>query len=126
MSLTVRPQAVPICAMKSAWVVLLAVGVAPVALADEPDLEELRAIGAQAVPARDAWEGCTASVVKEALRTERPAEAIADQALRRCTARASCPLLRNSDVDRRLPGQPSPKQIIPHRVCGVALATAVP
>jgi hypothetical protein len=74
--------------MKSAWVVLLAVGVAPVALADEPpDLEELRAIGAQAVPARDAWEGCTASVVKEALRTERPAEEIADQALRRCKNR---------------------------------------
>ena len=73
--------------MKSSWVLLLAVGVAPVALADEPDLEELRAIGAQAVPARDAWEGCTASVFKEALRTERPAEEIADQALRRCKNR---------------------------------------
>ena len=87
MTLTVGPQPVPICAMKSAWVVFLVVGVASIALADEPDLEELRAIGAEAVPARDAWERCTASVVKEELRSERSAEEIADQALRRCKNR---------------------------------------
>jgi hypothetical protein len=73
--------------MKSALVVFIVVGVASVALADEPDLQELRAIGAQAVPWRDAWERCTASVVKGELRSERPAEEIAEQALRRCKNR---------------------------------------
>jgi hypothetical protein len=56
-------------------------------LADEPDLHELRAIGAQAAPARDAWESCTASVIKGELQSERPAEELAQQALRRCKRR---------------------------------------
>jgi hypothetical protein len=73
--------------MKSVGVVFLLVGVGSVALADEPDLHELRAIGAQAVPARDAWESCTAAVIKGELPSARPPEELADQALRRCRKR---------------------------------------
>jgi hypothetical protein len=73
--------------MKSLCVALLVVGTASAALADEPDLQELRAIGAQAAPARDAWESCTASVIKGELQSERPAEELAQQALRRCKRR---------------------------------------
>ena len=64
-------------------VALLAVGLSGAARADEPDLGELRAIGAQAVPARDAWEQCTASVVRAELGSKAAAEDLAEEALRR-------------------------------------------
>jgi hypothetical protein len=46
-----------------------------------------RAIGAQAVPAHDAWEKCIASVVRAELGSKTPAEEVAEEALRRCTDR---------------------------------------
>ena len=68
-------------------VALLAVGLSGDARADEPDLGQLRAIGAQAVPAHDAWEKCTASVVRAELGSKTPAEDVAEEALRRCIDR---------------------------------------
>src|SRR5215203_7431151 len=68
-------------------VALLAVGLSDDARADEPDLGQLRAIGAQAVPARDAWEQCTASIVRAELGSKTPAEDVAEEALRRCIDR---------------------------------------
>ena len=68
-------------------VALLAVGLSGDARADEPDLGQLRAIGAQAVPARDAWEQCTASVARAELGSKTPAEDVAEKALRRCIDR---------------------------------------
>jgi hypothetical protein len=74
--------------MKWVGVALLAVGLpCVVARADEPDLGELRTIGARAVPARDAWEKCTASVIRAELGSKTPAEDIAEEALRRCKSR---------------------------------------
>jgi hypothetical protein len=70
--------------MKRAWLAFLFVGMTSVAFADEPDLQELRSIGADALPAHDAWERCMALVVRGKLRSERPAGEIAEQALRRC------------------------------------------
>jgi hypothetical protein len=73
--------------MRLLWSASLLVIVAGVACADEPEPEQLRAIGSQAVPARDAWERCTASLVRKELGSNRAAEAIADQALIRCKVR---------------------------------------
>jgi hypothetical protein len=57
-----------------------------VANAAEPEPGQLRAI-IQAMPARDAWERCTAFVVHRELRSDRAAQAIAEKALVRCKAR---------------------------------------
>jgi hypothetical protein len=73
--------------MRLLWSASLLVIVAGVACADEPEPEQLRAIGAQAVPARDAWERCMASIVRKELGSDRAAEALAEQALIRCKAR---------------------------------------
>jgi hypothetical protein len=68
-------------------VALLAGGLSGDARADEPDLGQLRAIGAKAVPAHDAWEQCTAAVVRAELGSKTPAEGVAEEALRRCIDR---------------------------------------
>jgi hypothetical protein len=62
-----------------------------VARADEPDLADvLRA----AQPARDAWERCAAEAAKPSLRSERPAETVAQLALDACKSRETT--LRNA------------------------------
>ena len=72
--------------MKVLGPAFLLIIVAGVVYADEPDFGQLKAIGTQAAPARDAWERCTASVVRRELSSERAAEVIAEQALALCRA----------------------------------------
>lgn len=69
---------------------------ATAALADEPD--PFLSL-AEAKPARERWQSCTASVAKELLGGNRSAEAIADLSFERCKARETA--LRNV-LKRRL------------------------
>ncbi len=54
------------------------------ARADEPDLADVLQA---AKPARDAWERCAAQAAKPSLRSERPAETVAQLALDACRTR---------------------------------------
>ena len=72
--------------MRSSVAALIVVAVAGVAYAAEPEPGQLRAI-IQAMPARHAWERCTASVVHRELSSDRATQAIAEKALVRCKAR---------------------------------------
>jgi hypothetical protein len=56
------------------------------AYADEPDFKKLVEIGSKAKPFRDAWEKCTAAVVRRELQSALIAEAVAQQALKSCHA----------------------------------------
>ncbi|KAA2242082.1 hypothetical protein [Salinarimonas soli] len=55
-----------------------------VARADEPDLADVLQA---AKPARDAWERCAANAARPSLRSERPAETVAQLALDACKDR---------------------------------------
>jgi hypothetical protein len=57
--------------------------------ADEPELRDLLAIGTKALPARDAWERCTASVLRRDIDDNGAAESLAERALRQCRAQES-------------------------------------
>jgi len=74
--------------------------------ADEPELDQLIAIGAKAVPARDTWERCTASVVRREINSDRTAASIAERALRRCKAQETSlrAVLRKSVGGRKAAG----------------------
>jgi hypothetical protein len=75
------------------------------ALADEPD--PFLSV-AEAAPARERWQSCTASVAKEQLSGTRPAAAVADLAFDRCKTRETA--LRNL-LKRRL-GAASAERIV--------------
>jgi hypothetical protein len=70
--------------MKKLFIAFTSILFASVAYSDEPDLRELRSIGTQALPSRDAWERCTASMLKRAIHSENAAQGIAESALTRC------------------------------------------
>src|SRR5215207_3894465 len=52
--------------------------------ADEADINTLAEIGSKAAPLRDAWEQCTAAVVRHQLNSTGSAEAVAERALTSC------------------------------------------
>ena len=58
--------------------------VVPCATADEGDLRRLVEVARGATPFRDAWERCTASVVRQELRSRRTSRELAEHALSRC------------------------------------------
>jgi hypothetical protein len=60
--------------------------VVPCAQADEADLRRLVEVARGATPLRDAWERCTASIVRQELKSRRTAQQLADHALGRCEA----------------------------------------
>jgi hypothetical protein len=70
--------------MKKLFIAFTSILFASVAYSDEPDLRELRSIGTQALPSRDAWERCTASMLKRAIHSANAAQGIAESALTRC------------------------------------------
>jgi hypothetical protein len=57
--------------------------------ADEPVLQDLLAIGTKALPARDAWERCTASVVRRDINDGGAAHGLAERALKQCRSQES-------------------------------------